>query len=35
MNLDPLGGTVEHRGGIKFVNLRNGRALEVGNFTID
>jgi hypothetical protein len=35
VSLEPLGGTVEHRGGIKFVNLRNGKALEVGNFTID
>jgi hypothetical protein len=35
VSLDPLGGTVEHRGGIKFVNLRNGKALEVGNFIID
>jgi hypothetical protein len=35
VNLEPLGGTVEHRGGIRFVNLRNGRSLEVGNFTID
>jgi hypothetical protein len=33
--LEPLGGQVLHRGGIKFVNLRNGKALEVGNFTID
>jgi hypothetical protein len=35
VDLDPLGGDVRHRGGIKFVNLRNGKALEVGNFTID
>ena len=33
--LEPLGGQVLHRGGIKFVNLRNRTALEVGNFTID
>jgi hypothetical protein len=35
VSLDPLGGQVKHRGGIKFVNLRNGRSLEVGNFIID
>jgi hypothetical protein len=35
VDLDPLGGDVRHRGGIKFVNLRNGKSLEVGNFTID
>jgi hypothetical protein len=35
VDLDPLGGDVRHRGGITFVNLRNGKALEVGNFTID
>ncbi|MET9252721.1 hypothetical protein [Streptomyces sp. NPDC003717] len=31
----PLGGTVEHRGGLKFVNVRAGRALEVRDFVID
>lgn len=35
LTAQPLGGTVEHRGGLKFVNVLNGRALEVGNFTVD
>jgi hypothetical protein len=34
-SLDPLGGQVLHKGGIKFVNLRTGKSLEVGDFTID
>lgn len=33
--LNPPSGQVLHRGGIKFVNLRNGTSLEVGRFTID
>lgn len=35
VQLEPLAGQVTHRGGIKFVNLRTFKALEVGNFTID
>ncbi|WP_157545324.1 hypothetical protein [Hamadaea tsunoensis] len=35
VSLDPLGGQVLHRGGIKFINLRTFKALEVGDFIID
>jgi hypothetical protein len=35
VSLKPLGGTVLHKGGIKFVNINTGKALEVGDFTID
>ncbi|MCD0482398.1 hypothetical protein LO771_08270 [Streptacidiphilus sp. ASG 303] len=31
----PLGGTIEHRGGLRFVNLHNGKSLEVRDFVID
>lgn len=34
-SLDPLGGQILHQGGIKFVNLRTWKSLEVGDFTID
>jgi hypothetical protein len=30
-----LAGWIAHRGGIRFVNLRNGRSLTVSRFTID
>ena len=31
----PLGGTIDHRGGILFINLKNGKKIEVSRFTID
>jgi hypothetical protein len=31
----PLGGTIDHRGGILFLNLKNGKKIEVSSFTID
>ncbi|HEY2794229.1 MAG TPA: hypothetical protein VGJ28_17825 [Micromonosporaceae bacterium] len=34
-SLSPLGGTVRHRGGIRFINVHNGKSLTVGDFTID
>ena len=34
-SLAPLGGTVNHKGGIKFYNVANGSSLQVGNFIID
>jgi hypothetical protein len=35
VDLTTLAGTIEHRGGITFVNLRNGKRLTVSNFVID
>jgi hypothetical protein len=35
VDLGTLAGTIEHRGGITFVNLRNGKRLTVGDFVID
>jgi len=35
VDLTTLAGTIKHRGGIAFVNLRNGRKLAVDNFVID
>ncbi len=35
VDLTTLGGTIEHRGGIVFVNLRNGKKLKVSDFVID
>lgn len=35
LTADPLGGTIKHQGGLKFLNVFNGRSLEVGSFTID
>ncbi|MFJ4692424.1 hypothetical protein [Streptomyces sp. NPDC088766] len=35
LTTDPLAGTVKHQGGLKFVNVFNGRSLEVKDFTID
>ena len=32
--LHPLSGTIEHRGGILFTDLKTGKQVEVGNFTI-
>lgn len=34
-SLSPLGGQVYHRGGILFVNAKNGKQVEVSRFTID
>jgi len=31
----PLGGTVDHAGGILFVNVTNGKNIEVSRFTVD
>jgi Htaa len=35
VDLATLAGTIAHRGGIAFVNLRNGRKLTVSDFVID
>ena len=35
VTLSPLGGTIDHRGGILFINLKNGKKIEVSRFTID
>jgi hypothetical protein len=35
VDLGTLAGTIEHRGGITFVNLRNGTRLTVSDFVID
>ena len=35
MTLNPLGGKIRHRGGILFLNLKNGKKIEVSRFTID
>ena len=35
VDLGTLAGTIEHRGGITFLNLRNGRKLTVSDFVID
>ena len=35
VDLTTLAGTIKHRGGIAFVNLRNGKKLAVDNFVID
>ena len=35
VTLSPLGGQIEHRGGILFLNLKNGKDVEVSQFTID
>ena len=35
VTLSPLGGTIDHRGGILFLNLKNGKKIEVSRFTID
>jgi hypothetical protein len=32
--LHPLSGTIEHRGGILFTDLKTGKQVEVGNFTV-
>jgi hypothetical protein len=35
VELTTLAGTIKHRGGIVFVNLRNGKRLSVSDFVID
>ena len=35
VTLSPLGGTIDHRGGIMFLNLKNGKKIKVSSFTID
>jgi hypothetical protein len=35
VTLSPLGGKVHHAGGILFLNVRNGKTIEVSRFTID
>jgi hypothetical protein len=35
VTLSPLGGKINHAGGILFVNVTNGKTIEVSRFTID
>ena len=35
VTLSPLGGKVHHAGGILFLNVTNGKTIEVSRFTID
>jgi hypothetical protein len=35
VSLSPLGGTIDHRGGILFVDYKTGKHVEVSNFIID
>lgn len=35
LTLSPLGGTIDHSGGILFLNVKNGKKIEVSSFTID
>jgi hypothetical protein len=35
VSLSPLGGKINHAGGILFLNLTNGKTIEVSQFTID
>jgi len=35
VTLSPLGGTIDHRGGILFLNAKNGKKIKVSSFTID
>ena len=35
VDLGTLAGTIEHRGGITFLNVRNGKKLTVSDFVID
>ena len=35
VDLGTLAGTIEHRGGIVFYNLRNGKRIKVSHFVID
>jgi hypothetical protein len=35
VTLNPLGGNIRHRGGILFLNLKNGKNIQVSRFTIN
>lgn len=35
VTLSPLGGTIDHRGGILFLNVKNGKKIKVSSFTIN
>jgi hypothetical protein len=35
VTLSPLGGTIDHRGGILFLNVKKGKKIEVSRFIID
>ncbi len=35
VTLSPLGGTIGHSGGILFLDVKNGKKIEVSSFTID
>jgi len=35
VSLSPLGGTIDHRGGILFADVKTGKQVEVSNFIID
>lgn len=35
LSTSPLGGSIDHSGGLEFVNLANGKHLEVEDFVID
>ena len=35
VTLSPLGGTIDHRGGILFLNAKNGKKIKVSSFIID
>jgi hypothetical protein len=35
VTLSPLGGKINHRGGILFFNVKNGKKIEVSRFTVD
>jgi len=35
VTVSPLGGTIDHGGGILFRDVKNGKAIEVSQFTID
>jgi hypothetical protein len=35
VTVSPLGGTIRHAGGILFVNVKNGKNVEVSRFTIN
>jgi hypothetical protein len=35
VSLDPPSGKIYHKGGIKFINVKNGQSIEVGKFTIN
>ena len=35
VTLNPLGGKIRHRGGILFLNVKNGKKIEVSRFTVN